>query len=250
MSAPLAGLSVLVLEDEPLLRRGIAAHLERFGADVQTADSLRGARQLAGEQGFDFALVDVNLPDGLGTELMRDGTFSSSTGVIIMTAEGGVAGAVDAMKAGAMDYLTKPFEPAALAHVLSRARQPVKSLGPRNTNARKLPNTNYSLAPALAGIENALKKILAADRRLHHSGMPPPPVLIQGETGTGKTVLARWLHQNGPRADAPLVEANCAAIPESLAESEFFGHEKGAFTDAVAPALDCSSGARWHSFSR
>jgi len=232
MAAPLAGLSVLVVDDEPLLRRGIAAHLERFGADVQSADSLAGTRRLVTEQGFDFVLLDVHLPDGRGTDLLSDGTFPSGTGVIVMTAEGGISGAVDAIKAGALDYLTKPFEPAALAHVMTRARQTRQSARAEEHKRQDAPENQLFFGSALASIEQSLKKVLAADRRLHGTGTASPPVLIQGETGTGKTLIARWLHQNGPRAEVPLVEANCAAIPESLAESEFFGHEKGAFTDA------------------
>lgn len=231
MNSLLSGLSVLVLDDEPLVRRGIQSHLERLGADVQAVDTVRGARRLAAEQGFDFALLDVNLPDGLGTDLLQDGTFAPTTGVIIMTAEGAVAGAVQAMRAGALDYLTKPFEPAALAHVLARARQTRQTARVEEFKRQESSEQGLFFGQSLAGIAGALQKILAVDRRLQGTSTPPP-VLIQGETGTGKTVIARWLHTQGPRAGSPLVEANCAAIPESLAESELFGHEKGAFTDA------------------
>src|SRR5688572_21660480 len=110
-AAPLTGLSILMLEDEPLLRRHLAATLERLGADGTAAETLKSAKQLAAEFSFDFALLDVNLPDGRGTDLLRDRAFGSNTGIVVMTAEGGITSAVEAMKLGALDYLPKPFEP-------------------------------------------------------------------------------------------------------------------------------------------
>jgi two-component system response regulator TctD len=104
-STPLTGLTVLVLDDEALLRRHIAATLERLGADVSVADSVSAARRLANELNFDFVLLDVNLPDGLGTDLLREKAFGSHTGAIVMTAEGGIRGAVEAIQLGAIDYL-------------------------------------------------------------------------------------------------------------------------------------------------
>ena len=231
-SGALSGFNILVVDDEPLLRRHLAATLEGMGADVAQADSLRAARQLAGELSFDYVLIDVNLPDGTGTDLLRDGVFGTSAGVIVMTAMGGVAGAVAAMKLGALDYLTKPFEPEALALTLARARQQRQAVRVAEHRRSDSPEAGFFFGSALAGLETQLQRILAADQRLHGAGSTPPPVLIQGETGTGKTTIARWIHNEGPRASAALVEANCAAIPENLAESELFGHEKGAFTDA------------------
>jgi DNA-binding NtrC family response regulator len=226
-SEALAGLSVLVLEDEPLWRRHLVASLERWGAEVSAVDSVGAARRALGGANFDFALMDVNLPDGLGPDLLRDKTVPAHTGVVIMTAEGGITGAVEAMRLGALDYLTKPFEPEALALTLRRARS--TQAGRRVAEQRRTDGPGYFFGTALSGLKTQIERILAADRRMETH---LPPVLIEGETGTGKTSLARRIHREGPRADGPWVEINCSAIPEHLAESELFGHEKGAFTDA------------------
>src|SRR5262245_11702663 len=106
-----SGLSILIVEDEPLLRKQLAAELERLGADVTAAATLEAARRLMAELPFDLALLDVHLPDGEGTALLREKGFSPNTSVIVMTADGGVAGAVEAMRLGALDYIVKPFEP-------------------------------------------------------------------------------------------------------------------------------------------
>ena len=118
-----SGLDVLVLEDDPLLRKREAALLERLGADVTAVDNLAAARELLAAMSFDFAVLDVNLPDGLGTDLLREKSFGVSTGVIVVTAHGGVTGAVEAMRLGAADYLVKPFETEELPLVLERARR-------------------------------------------------------------------------------------------------------------------------------
>lgn len=233
-NAPLTGLTVLVLDDEPLLRRHLAATLERLGADVVTADTVATARRHAAQTGFDFALLDVNLPDGLGTDLLREKAFGNHTGVVVMTAEGAIRGAVEAMKLGALDYLTKPFEPEALALTLARVRKSRQSARAEEHRHADSADLSFFFGPGLAPLESQLERILLADRRLE-SGLPP--VLLLGETGTGKTTLARWLHQRGPRSSAPFIEANCSAIPDSLAESELFGHERGAFTDARSARL-------------
>src|ERR1051325_8670326 len=108
MTDELQGLEILIIEDETLLRKQLTAQLERLGMDVTGTGTLAGARQLASEMSFDFVLVDVNLPDGRGTELLKENAFSPSTGVVVMTANGQVSGAVEAMKLGALDYLVKP----------------------------------------------------------------------------------------------------------------------------------------------
>src|SRR5690349_13240628 len=223
----LAGLEVLIVEDEVLLRKQLAAQLERLGIDATGVGTLTSARQLLSESSYDFVLLDVNLPDGRGLDLLRDGAVSPSTGVVVMTAHGEIAGAVEATRLGALDYLVKPFDPLELPLVISRARR-------SKQNARAAEHTReeepgFFFGSALAELETQLQRILAADSRMQGA---LPPVLVQGETGTGKTTIARWLHQRGPRASGPLVEVNCSALPDTLAESELFGHERGAFTDA------------------
>ncbi|MDO8544938.1 MAG: sigma-54 dependent transcriptional regulator [Opitutaceae bacterium] len=228
----LSGLNILLLEDEVVLRKRLAAFLEHEGAEVTATATVAAARQALGSMSFEVALIDVNLPDGRGTDLLREKLFPPTTTVMVMTAEGGVSGAVEAVRAGAADYLVKPFDPEELPVRLAQAR--------RNRQARRADEFRRGqegelvFGPSLAGVREQLAKITAADRRL--TGYLPP-VLIEGETGTGKTAIARWIHRNGPRADEALVELNCSALPESLAEAELFGHERGAFTDAKAARI-------------
>jgi DNA-binding NtrC family response regulator len=250
-SAPLSGLSVLVVEDESLLRKRYAGHLESEGAEVTAVGSLREATEAVAALDFDVAVLDVNLPDGKGTDLVRAGKLGPSTSVLVMTAQGGVGGAVEAMRLGAADYLTKPFDlPDLTVRVLGarrtkharRAEEFRREGAGAGTEPPAAPTAagatpggvGFFFGRSLAGIEEQLRKIIAADQRLQ-DGLPP--VLIEGETGTGKTTIARWLHARGPRANGPLIEVNCSALPEALAESELFGHERGAFTDARAARL-------------
>jgi len=229
--APLAGLTLLVVEDDLLLRKQISAHLERLGADVTGVETLQEARRMAGELSLDLVLLDVNLPDGSGLDLLRSKGFGGAVGVVVMTADGGVAGAIEAMRLGALDYLVKPFELGELPLVIDRARRNRQSARVEEHRRKEQTRSEGPLifGRSLAGLEQLLAKILEADVRIQTH---LPPVLIQGETGTGKTAMARWIHHHGPRTAQPLVEMNCSAVPETLAESELFGHERGAFTDA------------------
>ena len=232
----LKGTSVLLVEDELMLRRQLQAQLERQGAEVTAADSLAAARKRLREDQFDFALLDVNLPDGLGPDLLREKAFPEATSVVVMTAQGGVQGAVEAMRLGALDYLTKPFDPEELPLVLARARQ-MRSrarLTEQKSGETAQAARVFIFGRSLAQVESQLEKIIQADTRMQTQ---LSPVLVQGETGTGKTTISRWLHQRGPRASQPFVEVNCSALPDSLAESELFGHERGAFTDARAARI-------------
>jgi len=233
-NATLSGLSILVLEDEPLLRKQMVSYLERLGADVTAVDSIQKARTVLGDLSFDFAVIDVNLPDGLGIDLLKQRVFPPNTAVIIMTAQGGVTGAVEALKLGAMEYLTKPFDLTELPITIGRARRAKQNERIEEHRRKKDDDDDFIFGSALAGLRSKIDKILAADRRVETQ---LAPVLIEGETGTGKTTIARWIHRHGPRSTSPLVEVNCSALPETLAESELFGHERGAFTDARAARI-------------
>ncbi len=227
--AALSGLSVLVVDDERMLRRRLVSHLEALGAETSEAETLGEARRRATERDFDFVLLDIHLHDGSGLDLLREGYVPASTGVVVMTAQGGVEGAVEAMRLGALDYLIKPFEYGLLPLVMKRARHVRQASRVVAHEREKEGRDLFFFGDALAPLRGQLDRILAADLRL---GCRLPPVLITGETGTGKTSIARWLHRNGPRAAEPLIEVNCSALPETLAEAELFGNERGAFTDA------------------
>jgi DNA-binding NtrC family response regulator len=230
------GCEILLLEDDVPLRKRLAAHLRQHGAEVTEAGRLDEARRLLHELRFEFALVDLHLPDGEVLELLREGVFSENTGVVVMTAFGGVKEAVAAMRHGAGDYLTKPFEPEELPLAFARCRSLRRA--DRREEHRSAETAGDAdqifFGPSLEKLRAQLDLIVATERRLERQ---LPPVLIEGETGTGKSVLARWLHRAGPRAGRPFIAVNCAALPETLAEAELFGHERGAFTDAKRARL-------------
>jgi len=230
MNATLSGRDILVVEDEALLRKRLARYLGKEGASCVACESLAEGRRSLESMSFDYALVDIHLPDGRGLELVG---LAPGVSTIVMTADGGWQLAVEAMKRGAADYLGKPFELEELPLVFARCAK-AKAQQRVRTHRLKGPGADEGgpevvFGPGLAETKRLLERALEADRRLASS---PPPVLLEGETGAGKSTFAKWLHARGPRADQELVAVNCAALPEALAESELFGHEKGAFTDA------------------
>lgn len=229
----LSGREILIVEDEVLLRKRLAAYLESQDASCTVVGTLEEGRRALENLPLDYVLADVNLPDGVGLDLIEVAIAQGEVPIVIMTADGGVEVAVEAMKRGATDYLAKPFDPQELPLVLARAEKGRRQ--ERLTRHRNLPTAGKArdeglfFGDSLQAFRSQLRKVIEADRRLSDK---LPPVLIEGETGTGKTSVARWLHANGSRSDKELVVVNCAALPEQLAESELFGHEKGAFTDA------------------
>jgi DNA-binding NtrC family response regulator len=210
---PPAGCEVLLLEDDSLLRRRLGAHLRSLGAGVTEVSTIEAARRSLADLQFDFALVDLHLPDGEALDLLREGAFSENTGVVVMTAFGGIRNAVEAMRLGAGDYLSKPFETEELPIAFMRCREK-RGLARRAEYRASDPSTGnldeLFFGESLAHVRDQLEKILATERRLER-GLPP--ILIEGDTGTGKSLLARWLHRHGPRSSKPFIPVNCASLP-------------------------------------
>ena len=229
-NSPLASTEILIVEDELMLRKRLVAKLEAEGAEVTVAGNMEEAKNFLESMDFDFAMVDVHLPDGIGIDLLKNGHFAKDTAVIIMTAEGGVEMAVEAMRNGAADYLSKPFDLRELPLILGTCKK-ARQADRLEQHRKKIEKDSRSFyfGEGLAPLQKQLEKIYEADVRLQAK---LPPVLLEGETGTGKSTLARMVHDGGPRAKESFVELNCSALPENLAESELFGHERGAFTDA------------------
>ena len=222
---------ILLLEDDILLAKRITAAIEKTGAAVTHCQNLEQAQNALNDLSFEAALFDLNLPDGESLDLLRRKLVPEYTLTVLMTGEGGVRSAVEALQLGAADYLAKPFDLDELPLVFANADQRRKNARIRQHEKERDKRESQNLFFESSFEEDLirLEKILEADGRL---SMNLPPLLIDGPTGSGKSTYARWVHENGPRSEFPFVELNCSAIPENLVESELFGHEKGAFTDA------------------
>ena len=212
--------SVLVVDDEPGMRMALKANFERDGWMVETAAGASEAVRKCGQNRFPLMVTDVCMPDGDGLELMRRVRASdSSTAVIVLTAFGTVAQAVQAMQDGACDYLTKPFSFEQLQSTVERV---MRSLG-----------SGRSSKPVGTEIVGQSASLLRVLDRARLAAQTDADVLVEAESGTGKELLARFIHESSHRREKPFIAINCAAVPEPLLESELFGHVRGAFTGAA-----------------
>ncbi|KIU45597.1 MULTISPECIES: sigma-54 dependent transcriptional regulator [Pseudomonas] len=227
---------ILIVEDETIIRSALRRLLERNQYQVSEAGSVQEAQERFSIPSFDLIVSDLRLPGAPGTELIKLGEGKP---VLIMTSYASLRSAVDSMKMGAVDYIAKPFDHdemlQAVARILrDRQNAPAapaerSSAGAKAAPADKPGNANGEIGiigscPPMQDLYGKIRKVAPTDSN----------VLIQGESGTGKELVARALHNLSRRAKAPMISVNCAAIPESLIESELFGHEKGAFTGASA----------------
>ena len=223
---------ILVVDDEDILREGIRAYLCAQGFEVAEANSCAKAKDLFQTFKPDVAVVDYLLGDGNALDLLpklRD--IDPDTPVLILTSHGSIDLAVRAIKEGADQFLTKPLEFSALHVLIKRALERERTR--RKLAASRTRDARDAIEPFL-GSSASIRQLAEDSRRVVSA---ESPILIQGETGTGKSVLARWLHSHGPRADEAFVEFNCAGLSRELVETEFFGHERGAFTGAVSAKM-------------
>lgn len=215
--------TALIIDDEPDIRELLEITLGRMGIDTLCAADLTVAKQMATENEIDLCLTDMNLPDGNGIEFVD---FLQKTKpqvpVAVITAHGTMDAAIEALKKGAFDFVSKPVD-------LQRLRDLVE-VALKLSSTQKESIEDEGISGKILGKSSAMATLKAKVLKLARS---QAPVFINGESGTGKELVARLIHEQGPRKDGPFIPVNCGAIPGELMESEFFGHKKGSFTGAV-----------------
>lgn len=219
MSMPIT----LVVDDEPDIRELLQITLNRMGIKTVCAESVESARSLLSSQAFDLCLTDMRLPDGDGLDLLDYIQRSNlALPVAVITAHGNLDIAVSAMKRGAFDFLTKPVDLSTLRQLVVNALQVSRQNSP--TQQPSMQNVLLGDSAEMQVIRSKIEKVARNQA----------PIYISGESGSGKELVAKLIHQQSPRAHQPFIAINCGAIPHELMESEFFGHKKGSFTGAIA----------------
>jgi len=212
--------TALVVDDEPDICELLSITLDRMDIATRTCNDVASAKQSLGQQAYDLCLTDMRLPDGDGLELVEWMQQEvPGTPVAVITAHGSVETAVKALKVGAFDFVSKPVDLADLRKLVTAALK-LKGVSPHQAVT----------TPGLLGESAAIGDVRTMIAKVARS---QAPVHISGESGTGKELVAKMIHEAGPRSDGPFVPINCGAIPTELMESEFFGHKKGSFTGAV-----------------
>jgi two-component system, NtrC family, response regulator AtoC len=218
---------IIVLEDDQVVRKSLEQQLRYKRYDVASATTIAETQELLTKDNFDLLIMDVKLPDGLSTDLLKQLQARPVKPLIVMISGfGTVELAVECMSNGAFTFLTKPFSSDQLAVVLKKAEEHTQLVRVSQFLSHGEDEQGYELL----GESNAMEQLRALIRKVART---QATVLIQGESGTGKELIARALYAQSPRYNAPFIKMNCAAVPENLIESEFFGHEKGAFTGAL-----------------
>jgi DNA-binding NtrC family response regulator len=219
---------ILIVDDEPGIRFGVRDFLEAEGLEVEEAETAAGAEKAVRELHPDAIVLDHMLPDGTALELLpRLREIDATLPIVVLTGHATIDLAVRAVKEGADQFLAKPVELPALLVMLRRLLESQREK--RRQAAGRARQAREAVDP-FTGTSAAIRRLAEDARKLAASSSP---ILIEGETGSGKGVLARWLHRNGPRSDEPFVDMNCAGLSREFLETELFGHEKGAFTGAV-----------------
>ncbi|MDP2604733.1 MAG: sigma-54 dependent transcriptional regulator [Deltaproteobacteria bacterium] len=221
---------ILVVDDEATQRELVCGYLKKQGFEVLAAPSAERALELLRQEPVELILTDQRMPNLSGLELLKAAqAINPETAVIVVTAYGNIETAVEAMKAGAADYLTKPLHLEELLHKIRRIREQCR-LYEENRELREALQERHRIEGVI-GESGQMLEVISLVGRVAPS---EATVLIRGESGTGKELIAKAIHYASPRAARSLVRVNCAALPENLLESELFGHEKGAFTGAIA----------------
>ena len=215
---------ILIVEDESIIRNALRKLLERNQYEVNEAPSVKEATSKFNLKDFDLIISDLRLPGAPGTDLIK---LAGETPVLIMTSYASLRSAVDSMRMGAVDYVAKPFDHDEMVNAVKRVIGKAKA-------ANKVTTQGLTASKAIAGMIGSSDVMQDLYNRIHKVAPTAATVLIHGETGTGKELVARALHEESQRNNHLMISVNCAAIPDTLIESELFGHEKGAFTGAAS----------------